>query len=176
MDRDKLRDWVREKHAGQLIRRSGKPYFDHVLAVAEMAAPYTPFGYEVGLCHDLIENPPVTPEQLLAALIQFGYTISDADEIVKEVIELTDVFSKANFPLLNKEDRKSKEAERLASISPGAQTVKYADLLYNLHWMLTYDRSNLFTYIHTKVALLKEMDKGNLVLWKKAIAAFESHA
>jgi len=121
-----------------MIRFSGEPYIDHLLAVAMLAGPAVALGYEIGLCHDLLEDTPTAPSELYAALLVFGYSEAAADHITKIVIELTDVFTATTYPQLRKKERKALEADRLVHISNSGQTVKYSDLIYNLSWVLRY--------------------------------------
>jgi (p)ppGpp synthase/HD superfamily hydrolase len=163
-----LTSWIRLKHQGQLVRRTNAPYFDHLIAVAEMAAPATPFGYEIGLCHDLFEKTATRQNEFHKALLDYSYTPDETGEIISQVVELTDVFTKASYPLLSKAVRKSKEEKRLATISCGAQTVKYADLIYNIQWMMKYDLKHAENYLKRKQHLLRLMAAGNPGLHNEA--------
>ena len=116
-----LTAWVKEQHAGQMIRKTEEPYFDHLLFVAEKAGAIIPLGYEIGLCHDLLEKTSVTALKLHDALTGLKYSPIYAGHITKCVFELTDVFIKANFPELKKKKRKRLEAKRLATIRPDAK-------------------------------------------------------
>lgn len=158
---EKLADWVRVKYSGQLIRRTEKPYIDHLTAVAEMAKPAVAFGYEIGLCHDLLEDTDVSEEELRGVLISLGYTIIDAGLITNCVKELTDVFTAAAYPDWSKPERKAREAERLISISTTAQTVKYCDLIDNIDWVLKFDQKHAKKYLKKKKLLISMMDKGD---------------
>jgi hypothetical protein len=73
-------------------------------------------------------------------LSDFGYRNADARHIACCVAELSDVFTRKAFPGMRKKERKKNEARRLAGISADAQTVKYADLIYNINWMMIYDQ------------------------------------
>lgn len=171
---EKLADWVASRHAGQLIKRTGKPYFNHLIAVAEMAKPAVAFGYEIDLCHDLLEDTNTSAEQLNEALVGFGYTLSDANSIVYCVNELTDVFTAAAYPELSKSERKELEAQRLIKMSPAAQTVKYCDLLYNIDWVLKFDQKHAKVYLKKKKLLLGAMTKGDQGLRQHALKVIDS--
>lgn len=158
---EKLVEWIGVKHSGQLIRRTEKPYIDHLLAVAEMAKPAVAFGYEIGLCHDLLEDTDVSEEELRRVLISIGYSIIAADLITACVKELTDVFTAAAYPDWTKPERKAREAERLVSISAIAQTVKYCDLIDNIDWVLKFDQKHAKKYLKKKKLLVSMMDKGD---------------
>lgn len=170
--KQRLTEWVEKKHGNQLIRRTKEPYFNHVVAVAEMAAPVLTLGYEIGLCHDLLEDTDTTEEELMGGLISFGYLHEEAERITNCVVELTDVFTAGAYPDLDKAERKEREAARLITMSAAAQTVKYADLIYNLKWVLTYDQKHAHKYIRKKSLLLAELDKGNEELRQRAINCF----
>jgi hypothetical protein len=165
---DKLLNWIKQRHEGQLIRRTTEPYINHLVVVAELAS-VSPLGYEVGLCHDLFEETETTKNELHSALTGFGYKDQEADLIVNCSIELTDVFTKKNYPDLKKKNRKKKEAERLATISPVSQTVKYADLIYNVEWVMKYDLKHAEKYLRKKQLLLAAMIKGNGNLHQQAL-------
>jgi (p)ppGpp synthase/HD superfamily hydrolase len=161
---DKLTAWIKKQHAGQKIKRTDEPYFNHLAAVAKMSAPFARFGYEIGLCHDLFEKTPVTIADLREALIDFGYDRQAAEEIMRHVLELTDVFTAEAYPQIKKSSRKDKEASRLLNLSPTSQTVKYADLIYNIGWVKQYDK-----YLEKKRLLLTKMANGNPALRNRAL-------
>lgn len=168
--REQLIDWVKLKHQGQLIRRSHRLYFEHLIFVAEIVREVTIYGYETGLCHDILEESPTTAAELYTVLQTFGYPVTAALQITACVVELTDVFTKRAYPVLSKVSRKEKEALRLTTISPAAQTVKYADLLDNTNWILTHDRAKAVPYLQKKQALLLTMNKGDQELHAKVTA------
>lgn len=127
-------------------------------------------GYEIGLCHDLLEDTDTRPEELRESLLSFGYSEEEAAHITGCVLELTDVFTAAAFPDLSKKKRKKKESARLVGISADAQTVKYADLIYNIGWVLQYDQKNAKRYLHKKKRLLDRLKKGNEALRRPAMS------
>lgn len=158
---EQLKHWVEYKHAGQGIRRTKEPYFNHLLAVANLAAPAADLGYEIGLCHDLLEDTDTSAQVLMEALLSFGYTWEEAGHICLCVQELTDVFTRKAFPHLSKKTRKKKEHQRLGTISADAQTVKYADLMYNVGWVLRYDHKHAKRYLRKKLLLIGTLTKGD---------------
>jgi len=167
----KLINWVREQHAGQLIKDTIAPYLDHVLAVANRVANAAPLTFEIGLCHDLLEKTAVTLIMLLAQLNDFGYNPEEAEHIGGCVTELTRHFTKAESPL-PKKMRKALEDERLGQISADAQTVKYADLSYNADWMMAHDRHHAKDYLQSKLVLIREMTAGQPELRSQVSAQF----
>ena len=168
-----LETWVKQQHEGQVIKKSKKPYYSHVLAVASLAKNAVGFGYEIGLCHDLIEDTEVDQWILKAQLQIFGYNEKEAQQITAGVIELTDVFTSAAYPNLTKPERKKLELLRLLTISPLAQTVKYADVMDNTIWVLKYDHKHAPEYLRKKHSLLLQLNRGNADLRQKALKLIE---
>jgi (p)ppGpp synthase/HD superfamily hydrolase len=171
---DQLTKWVAEKHSGQLIRRTSEPYFNHLAAVALMSVTVLKLGYEIGLCHDLLEDTDTTTEELLATLLQLGYSHASAIYITGCVVELTDKFTKTAYPQLKKKKRKKMEAARLLRLSPSAQTVKYADLIYNAEWVLRYDLKQAGKYLLKKKRLLLALTEGDPSLREQAINVMDA--
>ncbi|ASU35484.1 hypothetical protein [Mucilaginibacter xinganensis] len=166
---EQLTHWVKKKYEGRLLKSTYKPYFIHLQFVAEQAGKATNLGYEIGLCHDIFEDLAITPGELIATLIGFGYADSEAGHIAACVQELTDFFTAAAYPGLGKKERKEREAARLATISPAAQTVKYCDLIYNIDWVMQYDREHAKKYLKRKQQLVIDMVKGDESLRQKAL-------
>ncbi|MES2829853.1 MAG: hypothetical protein V4687_16970 [Bacteroidota bacterium] len=167
--RARLNKWVKQQHSGQQIRETDQAYFSHVLSVAELSAKGGQLCYEIGLCHDLLEDTVVSKESLDIALQDCGYKKVVRKHIVNCVVDLTDEFTKERYPNLSKKKRKEMEAKRLLKIQPDAQTVKYADLIFNANWVLEHDKDGAKKYLNKKLWLLKELDKGDVALRKKAI-------
>jgi (p)ppGpp synthase/HD superfamily hydrolase len=166
---EQLTRWVADKHQYQRIKKTGQPYFTHLVAVAEMAASVTFLGFEIGLCHDLLEDTGTTAGELLVALRRFNYDAKKAAYITLRVAELTDVFTSAAYPGLSKGARKEKEALRLYGVSAGAQTVKYCDLIDNIKWVLKHDQKHAAGYLQKKDILLAGMNKGDQGIRQKAL-------
>jgi (p)ppGpp synthase/HD superfamily hydrolase len=158
---EQLTYWIERQHAGQLIKDTDEPYFNHLLYVAEMVKKSVVLGYEIGLCHDLFEETTTSVNELTENLKRFGYTNSEADHIKTSVVELTDIFTAYTYPHLRKKDRKAREAARLLTIGPDAQTVKYCDLIYNIGWMMKHEKKRAKKYLKKKQVLLLGMVKGN---------------
>lgn len=169
---EKLLEWVKHCHEGQLIRWTAEPYLNHLTVVAGFAA-IIPLGYEIGLCHDLLEETGITKLQLQNQLRSVGYDDLETSLISGCVSELTNVFTKESFPEVDKKTRKKREAARLTYVSSAAQTVKYADLLYNIQWVLKYDLKHAKKYLQKKKFLVLSMNCGNQVLHERVIKTIE---
>ena len=170
-----LRDWVADQHKGQWVKDTYLPYMHHLDFVAETCRDLVYLGYETGLCHDLLEKTKTTTEQLRAAFADFGYAPADSEVIVSNVTELTDVFTKTAYPKLRKKERKQLEDKRLIATGLNIQTVKYADLLYNIRWVLAHEtRTTARKYLRRKHDLLLGMTEGNTILRKAALTLANS--
>ncbi|EHQ30260.1 metal-dependent phosphohydrolase [Mucilaginibacter paludis] len=159
---EQLAHWVELNHTGQIKRYTGQPVFSHLATVAEMAKPVVFMGYEIGLCHDLLEDTDTTANQLVETLTGFGYGIAEARYIADSVTELTDVYVPSAYPHLGKKARKEKEAIRLQTISAAAQTIKYCDLIDNMQVVIQYEeRQVVAEYLRKKKLLIESMVKGD---------------
>lgn len=114
-------------HAGQL-RKSGEPYFTHCVAVAQILADMKLDAEAIAaaLMHDLLEDTPVTKEELQA-------------EFNKKIAALVDGVSKwKNLPITSGKQRTDRELEyirkMLLAMSDDVRVVlvKLADRLHNM--------------------------------------------
>lgn len=85
-------------------------------------------GQIAALLHDVIEDVfPKNPAYNIHRINnEFG------DNVANLVLELTDEFTKENYPDKNRRERKQSERERMGKISLTAKTVKLADITTNL--------------------------------------------
>lgn len=149
-------------HHPQKRKYTGEPYHNHLIAVAEMAEEYgLEYGFEIGLCHDLLEDTDVTANRLDNRLQYFGYDEKESFFIVSSVIELTDVFTHEEYPNLNRLNRKSMECLRMAGINSNTQSVKYCDLIDNTKSIVKHDEGFAKIYLREKFNLLQVMNKGS---------------
>ena len=118
-----LLEFVKTQHTyrsrtpeGAFRKYTGEPYWHHVVSVAQRVT-YLHLLTEIALCHDLLEDTWCTAPELLS----LKYDVNIAMWILQGVIDLTDVYTKENFPLLNRRDRKQREAVRLGDASSWAQ-------------------------------------------------------
>lgn len=113
----------------QVRKYTGEPYHVHVVEVARLVRTKTHDDEIVAAAflHDVLEDVAPSMPQYGEDSIrkEFG------ERVLSLVLELTDVFTKENYPELNRKKRKSLEAERLSKISEGAKLIKRADLFDN---------------------------------------------
>lgn len=173
-DLEKLKTFVKEQHSTQVRKYTGEPYFNHLLAVAEMAGKTdVRYAYEIGLCHDLFEDTNCDPLHLRYLLFDLQYDYSAIWFISGCVKELTDVYTPVSVSGLNRAARKQKEAERLWSISPAAQTVKYCDLIDNTVSIVRYDPGFAVKYLAEKKVILSGMNSGDADMYKRCLESLE---
>ena len=159
--------FVKASHGDQKRKYTGEPYWNHVYSVAEIISDYEPKGIEIALCHDLFEDTEVQMPELLGFLIHSGYSNEDALFIVSGVNDLTDVFTKENYPTLNRKERKKLESERLGKVAGLSQSIKYADLMDNTVSIVEYDKGFAKVYLSEKIQMLNQMRAGNFALLEK---------
>lgn len=167
---EKVLEFVKFKHRHQQRRYTGKPYWVHLVAVAEIVSEYQPELIEIALCHDLVEDTDCTESELRTFLASHSYTDEETNFIASGVMDLTDVYTHENYPELNRAERKKKEAERLGNISAAAQTVKYADLIDNSSSIVEHDENFAKVFLREKSAILRGMRQGHPKLLKRCEA------
>jgi len=163
---NRLLEFVKQQHGTQQRKYTFAPYWTHVLSVAQIVSEFvqTDFATEIALCHDLFEDTQCTEQQLCHELVHIGYTVKQAFAILDGAKELTDEYTKEKYPMLNRETRKRKEAERLGTISKVAQSVKYADLIDNTSTIVGYDSGFAKVYLREKLDILDSMRNGDINL------------
>ena len=171
-----IRDFAAAAHEGQLRRFEEGPYIVHPVRVMERCAEYTnatPI-LAAALLHDVVEDTSVTAEELHRFLLTV-LTEKEAIQTSKLVEELTDVYLSKNYPYWNRRKRKSKEADRLASTSSEAQTIKYADIIDNSRSFAGTDDGFVQVYLKEAQTLLSKMQKGNPQLRQLAIDTIDKY-
>jgi (p)ppGpp synthase/HD superfamily hydrolase len=161
--------FARDSHGEQKRKYSDEPYISHPIRVMQSCSQYTdsPAVLSAALLHDVLEDTAVNRDQLM----MFLKDVMDqgtANSTFRLVDELTDVFIKSSYPQINRKQRKTMEAERLANISPNAQTIKYADIIDNLD-VAVHDPDFARVFLRESLRLLKTMDKGNSILRQEAL-------
>jgi guanosine-3',5'-bis(diphosphate) 3'-pyrophosphohydrolase len=156
-------------HEGQLGQRrkgTNEPYTKHLSEVARLVAESGGDEDQVAASwlHDVVEDTPVPFDHIQTV---FG------PDVAKLVQELTDEFTKQNYPGLNRRQRKAKELERLSKISDRAKTIKYADFLSNLESVSVLGPSFGEVYTREVADALSRMQGGNEGLRSAALAAVD---
>lgn len=137
-------------HTGQVRKYTDEPYVNHCLAVARLVRERT-YDEEVvaaAMLHDVLEDTDTTEEELKK---EFGTRITQL------VVEVTDVFTKEKYPLLNRFARKKREAKRLGTISDDAKLIKLCDLIDNTSTIIKYDPGFSVIYLREKADILEAM-------------------
>lgn len=157
-------------HGNQIRRYTGERYIVHPQRVMETCKMYSDNQavLAAALLHDVLEDTPVTVDELLVFLLGIFHK-SDADLTLRLVIELTDVFTKEAYPMLNRRRRKLMEFERLSNTSADAQTIKYADLIDNVLDIAQNDPDFSIMFLHEAKLVLEKIPAGNRDLYVRAI-------
>ena len=162
-------------HGNQMRKYTPDRYIVHPVRVMEICKAYTDdlAMLAAAILHDVLEDTPVTKEQLKKFLLTL-MSEEQATQTVQLVEELTDVYVKENYPKWNRKKRKNKEAERLEKTSAAVQTIKYADMIDNAPEIAEKDPDFAKRFIPEYKALLKKINKGNPDLYKKATETINS--
>jgi (p)ppGpp synthase/HD superfamily hydrolase len=165
-----VKNYADRAHGQQLRKYTGERYIVHPVRVLEMTRRYNAdICIQVAcLLHDVLEDTPVTADELRDALLQV-LDKPEAARVVSLVIELTDIYVKEHYSGLNRRTRKDKEAARLAGVSPEAQTIKYADIIDNVTDIVNEDSDFAQVYVREAKKFLQLMVAGNVQLREKAV-------
>jgi (p)ppGpp synthase/HD superfamily hydrolase len=165
---DKLLQFVKECHSGQVRKYCGEEYWNHPYRVAELVDRVVDYGIEIALCHDLLEDTECTYKTLFSLLESIGYSYRECNEITSGVNQLTDVYTTEDYPKMNRSKRKELEQVRLSEIDKCIQTIKYADFIDNTRSIVEGDRGFAKVYLREKKTILNTMRGGNIDLFVSA--------
>jgi (p)ppGpp synthase/HD superfamily hydrolase len=146
-------------HADQRRKYTGDPYIVHPVEVMQILRQDSGTQVSEEQCiaavlHDVVEDTPVT---LSSIERRFGETVAAL------VFDLTEQVVPGNRKV-----RKEAERQRLATISPAAQSIKYADLISNTKSIVEYDADFARVYLAEKSLILEVMTEGDESLYRKA--------
>ena len=161
----KVRDFADKAHGQQLRKYSSDRYIVHPVRVMEICKQYNPRlpVLAAALLHDVLEDTPIGVSEMRDFLHGL-MPAADADETLKLVVEMTDVFTRRDFAHLNRKIRKCKELERIAMTSAQAQTIKYADIIDNSGEISVQDKDFAPRYLRECLAVLEIAHKGDATL------------
>jgi (p)ppGpp synthase/HD superfamily hydrolase len=168
-----ITDFADKAHGEQKRRYTPDRYIVHPIRVMELCKAYTTdiAVLAAALLHDVLEDTEVNKEALLDFLLQV-MDERKAKRTLALVVELTDVYIKANYPTWNRRKRRAKEAERLAGSSKESQTIKYADILDNIR-ELPEDDDFSIVFLKECKNLLKSINKGEPQLYRLTVEEVE---
>jgi (p)ppGpp synthase/HD superfamily hydrolase len=120
------------------------------------------------LLHDILEDTMYTRDQL-SGFLKEVMTAEHASGTLSLVVELTDVYTKSQFPHLNRRKRKAREMDRLEKTSGDSQTIKYADIIDNCREIVEHDPEFAGRFLSECSGLLQRLKKGNQQLHQRAV-------
>lgn len=173
---DRICAFAASAHTAQKRKYSDEPYINHLVRVMDTCRQYT--GdirvLAAAVLHDILEDTTVTEEQL-GEFLQSVMEPGVAEDTQSLVVQLTDVYIKKNFPSMNRRTRRHREAERLARVSPDAQTIKYADILDNINDLVGGDDDFAPVFLRECRAILQRMNQGNQLLYQRTVQAVDEN-
>lgn len=166
---EKVKAFATKAHDGQKRKYTPEPYIVHPIHVMEICAGYNgsiPI-LSAALLHDVLEDTNVGKKNL-KQFLQSIMSEGDAEKTFQLVVELTDVYVKADYLQWNRKKRKQKEALRIEQTSADSQTIKYADIIDNCKEIAQYDEEFGPEFLWECKMLLQKINKGNEELYGKA--------
>ena len=167
---ERIRQYADEAHGDQRRKYTPERYIVHPIRVMELCKEHEEDVHilAAALLHDVLEDTPVSEEELYHFLEEnMGKT--SAKKTLDYVVELTDVYTKEDYPHLNRRQRKEKEHKRLQKVSPQAQSIKYADITDNCIEIVRYDTAFAPLFLRECQHALDGLHKGNQALRKRAV-------
>lgn len=156
IDTDKVIDFARSAHEGQVRKYTKEAYVEHPMQVARIVRdvlgddhPHRSVAIAAALLHDTVEDTDTTLQDIEN---HFGATVAELVE------QLTDVSQPADG---NRKFRKEMDRRHTAKASPLAQTIKLADLIDNSDSITKHDPNFSKVYMKEKKALLQVLTKGD---------------
>jgi guanosine-3',5'-bis(diphosphate) 3'-pyrophosphohydrolase len=170
----KVEMFANNAHGSQTRRYTPDPYMVHPVRVMETCRNYLPQlpVLAAALLHDVLEDTPVKADELRKFLAA-EMTNEDCQLTMRYVIELTDIYTKQNYPEWNRRRRREMEFERLSTASSEAQTIKYADIIDNTD-ITENDPDFAPVYLSESIKLLRKIDRGHPELHERAIETVSS--
>lgn len=165
-----IEELARTAHGSQRRKYSDEQYINHPIRVMQKCHQYNEsfVTLAAALLHDVLEDTLLTRQDLESSLNSLISETTTVRQIMNVVVELTDTFTKSNYPSLNRRRRRQLEAERLGTVGYEAQTVKYADIIDNTDIAL-HDRHFASVYLREVNTILSLMNQGNPKLREEAV-------
>jgi guanosine-3',5'-bis(diphosphate) 3'-pyrophosphohydrolase len=170
----KVEMFANNAHGAQTRRYTPDPYIVHPIRVMEKCRLFLPqlAVLSAALLHDVLEDTPVTKNQL-EDFLDGVMTSDEVQKTIRYVVELTDIYTKKDYPRLNRRKRREMEFDRLSEVSAEAQTIKYADIIDNTD-ITENDPDFAKVYLREAQSLLQKMTNGNAILREEAIETVEA--
>lgn len=170
-----IQDFADRAHGEQVRKFSPERYIAHPIRVMELCREQTQdmAVLAAALLHDVLEDTAIEQQALQDFLMGLSPE-AQALRTLRLVVELTDVYTKKNYPEWNRRKRKARETERLEATSADAQTIKYADIIDNSGEIAHQDTDFAMVFLQECRALLKKLPKGNPILYKQAVATVDA--
>ena len=159
-----------EAHNTQ-TRKDGSPFINHPIAVAQNLYH---FGFKdiellsAALLHDVLEDTDYTLDSLMFKLTKIVDS-TFATVVCGYVINMTNPYSKDNYPTLNRKARKDLEIKDFKSwINPNLKALKLSDILSNLREFDALNIDFAKTYIMEDFEIIKIL-KIESVIWDTTV-------
>lgn len=166
---DQIMQFATRAHAGQVRKFAEEPYIKHPIRVMQQCRLYVkdmPVA-AAALLHDVLEDTAISRNEL-SDFLHRTLQPTEAQHSILLVEQLTDVFTKEEYPHLNRRQRKNKEHERLATIHGDAQTIKYADIIDNSRDKAIPENDFAEKLLNEYRHLLRKIPNGHPVLYQLA--------
>ena len=166
----KVIEYADNAHGSQMRKYEPARYIVHPIRVMKICQRVTNDVciLAAAILHDVLEDTPVE-EAEMKEFLRTLFAGKEAERITRLVVELTDVYTKKDYPRENRRSRKRMEHERMLTTSADAQTIKYADIIDNSVEIAEHDPDFAKVFLFELKNNLDSMDKGNRELYNEAV-------
>ena len=166
----KIAAFADKAHGNQQRKYKEERYIEHPLRVMRICKSHNyPLPVlAAAILHDVLEDTTTTAKQIQEFLLTI-MNEADTNHTLDLVIQLTDIYTKHQYPKFNRRRRKAWEADRLESTSAEAQTIKYADIIDNAHEIAQHGDDFTPVFLRECRMLIQKMKEGDTNLREKAI-------
>lgn len=172
---EQVKAFAEKAHGDQQRKYKDEPYVMHLIRVMEQTGKYSSSlpVLAAALLHDVLEDTKVKKNEL-HDFLKTIMSSADANKTIKLVVDLTDIYTKSNYPRWNRKRRREQEASRLAHTEAESQTIKYADIIDNSLDIVNADPDFAAVFLRECKMLLGKIQNGNPALRQLAIETVES--
>ncbi len=162
---NKIIDFTDRAHGDQMRKYAPDRYIVHPVRVMKICSEVSNDVsiLAAALLHDVLEDTKTGKKEIRDFLLPLMKT-GEVDRTLQFVDDLTNIYTKKNFPHLNRRARKEKELNRLVKTAPESQTIKYADIIDNTPEIVVEDPEFAVVFLKENRQILGKLDKGNTTL------------